>query len=93
MSGVGAYVDLEKVPIPENVDFEQWLKVHPGTGYVFTADPEKAEECVNVFEEAGLTAVVIGKIEKGSKLDIYDKTGRVTVFDFSTESITGISSE
>ncbi len=92
-SGVGASVDLEKVPRPDNVDFEQWLKVHPGTGYVFAADPEKAEECRTVFEEAGLTAAVIGKIEKGSKLDIYDKTGRVTVFDFSKENITGIGSE
>ncbi len=92
-SGVGASVDLEKVPRPDNVDFEQWLKVHPGTGYVFTADPEKAEECRTVFEEVGLTAAVIGKIEKGAKLDIYDKTGRVTVFDFSKENITGIGSE
>jgi putative methanogenesis marker protein 2 len=92
-SSVGASVDLEKVPRPENVDFEQWLKVHPGTGYVFTASHENAKECINVFKEAGLTAVVIGKIEKGSKLDIYDKTDRVTVFDFSKEGITGICSE
>lgn len=92
-SGVGASVDLEKVPRPEGVDFAQWLKVHPGTGYVFTAVPEKAEECVKVFEEAGLSAAVIGKIEKGSKLDIYNSTGRVTVFDFSKDSITGISTE
>ena len=89
-SGVGASVDLEKIPRPENVDFEQWLKVHPGTGYVFTASHENAKKCINIFKEAGLTAIVIGKIEKGSKLDIYDKTDRVTVFDFSKEGITGI---
>jgi putative methanogenesis marker protein 2 len=92
-SGIGASVDLEKIPRPDNVDFEQWLKVHPGTGYVFTADAGKAEECITVFEEAGLTASVIGIIDKGSKLDIYDKTGRVTVFDFSKENITGIGPE
>jgi uncharacterized protein len=92
-SGVGASVDLEKVPAPENVDFEQWLKVHPGTGYVFTADPEKAEECVKVFEDFGLTASIIGKIEDGSRLDIYEKANRTTVFDFSKESITGIGSD
>ena len=92
-SRVGASVDLEKVPRPEGVDFAQWLKVHPGTGYVFTAEPEKAEECVKVFEEAGLTAAIVGKIEKGSKLDMYDSTGRVTVFDFSKDRITGIGTE
>jgi len=67
--------------------------VHPGTGYVFTADPEKAEECVKVFEDFGLTASIIGKIEEGSRLDIYEKANRTTVFDFSKESITGIGSE
>ncbi len=92
-SRVGASVDLEKVPRPEGVDFAQWLKVHPGTGYVFTAEPEKAEECVKVFEEAGLTAAVVGKIENGSKLEMYDNTGKATVFDFSKDSITGISTE
>jgi uncharacterized protein len=92
-SRVGASVDLEKVPKPDNVDFEQWLKVHPGTGYVFTANSEKAEECVKVFEDAGLTTAIIGEIEAGSKLDIYDKTDRVTVFDFSREIITGIDCE
>jgi putative methanogenesis marker protein 2 len=92
-SGVGASVDLEVIPKPENIDFEQWLKVHPGTGYVFTANFENAEECRKVFEEAGLTAVIIGKIEAGSKLDMYDKKDRVTVFDFSKESITGICSK
>lgn len=90
-SRVGASVDLEKVPVPEGVDFEQWLKVHPGTGYVFTAEPEKAKACVEIFEEAGLTAVVIGKIEEGLKLDIYEKEDKVTVFDFSKDGITGIS--
>jgi len=60
---------------------------------VFTADAEKAEECIKVFEGAGLTAAIIGKIEAGSKLDMFNKTGRVTVFDFSRESITGIGSE
>lgn len=92
-SGVGASVDMEKIPRPENVDFEQWLKVHPGTGYVFTANPEKAEECTKIFEDFGLTASVIGRIEEGSKLNIYDKTDRVIVFDFSKETITGIDSE
>ncbi|MDD3042899.1 MAG: methanogenesis marker 2 protein [Methanosarcinaceae archaeon] len=90
-SKTGASVDLEKIPVPGNVDFEQWLKVHPGTGYVFTAEPDKAKECVKIFEEAGLTAAVIGMIEKGSKLEIYEKEVKVTVFDFSKDSITGIS--
>ena len=91
-SGVGAFVDLEKIPRPKCVDFGQWLKVHPGTGYVFTASAEKAEECVKVFEKAGLTAAVIGKIERGKKLEINTKTDKATVFDFSKDSITGISS-
>ena len=28
-SNVGASVDLTKIPVPDGVDFEQWLKVYP----------------------------------------------------------------
>lgn len=89
-SKTGASVDLKKVPVPEGVDFEQWLLVHPGTGYVFTTEEKKAKKCIEVFKEAGLKAAIIGKIEANPKLEIYINEEKVTVFDFSRDKITGI---
>ena len=92
-SNVGARVDLSRVPIPDDVDFEQWLKVYPATGYVLTAKPEDADECIKVFEDVGLTAAVVGDINDSQKLDIYYGKEEATVFDFKVDDITGITAE
>jgi len=45
---------------------------------------------VKVFEAAGLDAAVVGVIDDGLCLDIYEGDDRVTVFDFGKDVITGI---
>jgi len=92
-SNTGASVDLTKIPVPDGVDFEQWLKVYPATGYILTAKPGNADECIRIFEDVGITASVIGEMDDSLKLDIYDENGRATVFDFRTDDITGITAE
>ena len=87
-SGKGASVDMTAIPHPDGVDFVHWLKIYPATGYVVTT--RDADECVRVFEDAGLDAAVVGTIDDGSCLDIYEGDGRVTVFDFGRDAITGI---
>ncbi|MFP4655823.1 MAG: methanogenesis marker 2 protein, partial [Methanohalobium sp.] len=90
-SNVGASVDLEKIPVPEGVELEQWLKVYTATGYVITVRPENADECIQVFSDAGIKATVVGEINGTLKLDICGKTGQETVFDFEVDEITGIT--
>jgi len=79
--------------VPDGVDFGQWLKVYPATGYVITAKPGDAAECIRIFEDVGITAAVVGEINNSLKLDIYDENDRATVFDFKTDDITGITAE
>lgn len=90
-SGRGARVDLEKIPAPEDVDFIQWLKIHPATGFIVTSLPENEPEVVRLFESAGYTAANIGVIEDTSRLDICDKDKCATVFDFKKDVVTGIT--
>ncbi len=90
-SGKGAKVDLEKIPAPENIDFIQWLKVHPATGFIVTSLPENEAEVIRLFENAGYTAANIGVIEDTSKLEICYKDEYATVFDFKKDMVTGIT--
>ncbi len=90
-SRVGTRVDLEKIPVPKDVDFIQWLKVHPATGFIVTSLVENEKEVIGQFEDAGYTAAGIGSIEDSHKLDICSKDECVTVFDFSTDVVTGIT--
>jgi len=86
--GMLASVDITAIPRPGGVDFIHWLKIYPATGYVVTT--RDADECVKVFEAAGLDAAVVGVIDDGLCLDIYEGDDRVTVFDFGKDVITGI---
>ncbi|MDK2827057.1 MAG: uncharacterized protein PWQ44_2237 [Methanolobus sp.] len=90
VSRVGASVDLSKIPCPEGLDLEQWLKIYPATGYVVTAKAKHAAECVEVFENAGIKAAVIGEINDSQVIDIYSDSGKAVVFDFKESGITGI---
>ena len=84
----GASVDLTAIPRPDGVDFVHWLKIYPATGYVVTT--QNPEECKREFENVGLASEVVGTIDDGSRLDIYEGDCRATVFDFKRDTITGI---
>lgn len=90
-SRCGARVDIEKIPAHKDVDLIQWLKVHPATGFIVTALPEDENEVVSLFEGAGYRASVIGSVNGTSRLDICQGNERVTVFDFRTDVVTGIT--
>ncbi len=90
-SGKGASVDLAKIPAPEKIDFTQWLKIHPATGFIVTCVPGNVYEVIRLFEGAGYKASNIGIIEETGKLDIFHEGERETVFDFKTDVVTGIT--
>ena len=87
----GARVDLGKVPAPEGIDFTQWLKAHPATGFIVTALLENGSEVIGLFEKAGYAAANIGVVDDSSKLDICYEDKCVTVFDFKKDVVTGIT--
>jgi len=87
----GAHVDLTKVLVPEGIDFAQWLKVHPATGFIVTALPENEHEVIGLFEKAGYTAANIGSVDQSLILNICYENKCATVFDFSKDVVTGIT--
>lgn len=87
----GAVVDMEKIPVPDGVDFIQWLKIYPATGYIVTAAPENASRCIELFEEVGITACIIGEISDDKCLTMIHKNDSLQLFDFNKDIITGIT--
>jgi len=98
-SGVGATVELDKIPVPrpdaaEQISFEHWLKMYPGTGFVLTVEnDEKGAECIEIFGNAGVEAAIVGEIDSSKKLKITNGKDTATVFDLDKEIITGITSK
>ncbi|NLI62800.1 MAG: methanogenesis marker 2 protein [Methanosarcinaceae archaeon] len=92
VSNCGATVEIEKIPYPKNseISVENWLVIHPGTGFIFTAKPENTKECIKILNEAGFEAEKIGKITENKKLNLFYNDCTETLFDFNKESITGL---
>jgi selenophosphate synthetase-related protein len=83
----GATIDLSAIPIPTALDLSTWLKMYISTGFVVSTIPKNIDAVITVFEEQGLKATKIGKVDKSQKLKIQLEDERITVFDFQKESI------
>jgi len=92
-SEVGATVELEKIPKNSTVNWEEWLKLYPGSGFVLTAEEENVEECIKMLEEVNITSMVAGHIIEEKKLYLTHKNQQKVVFDFNQDIIMGIKEE
>ena len=91
VSGVGARVDVNEIPLPRGVKLEDWLLVHPATAFILTTPPGTENEILNCFEDVGMRAAAIGQITEKRELSIHDKNKSTTVFDFKKDIVTGIT--
>ena len=92
-SGVGATLELEKIPRNTSVSWEDWLKVYPGSGFVLTAREENVQECIRMLGEVNITAQVSGRIIEEKVLNLTHEDQEKTVLDFSKDMIMGIKEE
>ncbi|MBA2859403.1 methanogenesis marker 2 protein [Methanococcus maripaludis] len=89
VSKKGAMVDVSKIPVPEDIPLNHWLKMYPGSGFVFTAPENKTKELIEKLEFAGIESAVCGEVKNDKKFMITDGTEKTMFFDFDTEYICG----
>ncbi|MBM7409573.1 methanogenesis marker 2 protein [Methanococcus maripaludis] len=89
VSKKGAMVDVSKIPVPEDISLNHWLKMYPGSGFVFTAPENKTKELIEKLEFAGIESAVCGEVKNDKKFMITDGTEKTMFFDFDTEYICG----
>ncbi|MDD1718641.1 MAG: methanogenesis marker 2 protein [Methanoregulaceae archaeon] len=91
VSGKGALVDLDAIPIPDldasGVSFEQWIRMYPGMGFILTVNASCVEEVCRQFCEVGMTANVIGNVDSSRQLRISSGEEISTVFDFNRNGV------
>ncbi|SPB14430.1 AIR synthase-like protein [Caballeronia novacaledonica] len=61
-SKVGARIDLDALPRPEDVDFERWLTAFPSFGFVLSVRPEHVGAVLARFASRELASAVIGEV-------------------------------
>ncbi len=89
-SRVGGVIQLDKLPCPKGVDFDRWLLVYPGFGFIFTAAQAKAERVLEHFHSKDVAAEVVGRVQSSPKVLISWRGNEEEVFDLDKEKITGV---
>lgn len=80
-SSCGAIVDLLKIPKAENVEWETWLKMYPGAGFVMTAKEENAQKCIEILEKYSIKTAVVGEVTEEQVLYLKYKDQIELVFN------------
>jgi uncharacterized protein len=88
-SGVGARLDLERVPRPEGVPLARWLVTFPSFGFLLAVEPARAGDVQRRFAAAGVACARAGVFEPGSRVLLEQAGERVVFWDFAHEPLTG----
>ncbi len=91
VSEKGAEINLDLIPRPDlkslGIEFEMWVKMYPGMGFLVTACDKNVEKVCNLFSSVGMEAKVIGEINDTNQLTITYKDEESSVFDLSEDGI------
>jgi AIR synthase-related protein len=91
-SGVGAEIDLEKVPRPSEGPLEHWLLTFPSFGFLLSLRSASAPRVRALFRGAGLTCETIGEVTKDRRVFFVSPAGARKLFwDFNDSSLVGIT--
>ncbi|MDB5967964.1 MAG: synthase-like protein sll0787 family [Hydrocarboniphaga sp.] len=90
-SGVGATIDVERVPRPADVDLSHWLlSTFPSFGFVLAVPQRHVAEVLARFRERELGCAVIGKCNDGHRLQLRNEHGdQQLAWDFRERSLIG----
>ncbi len=83
----GATIDLAAIPSPDDLDLITWLKMYISTGFVCTTIPKNVKPVISIFEQQGLSTAQLGEVDSSQKLKVQLGKDRITIFDFTQESI------
>jgi AIR synthase-related protein len=88
-SGVGAAIDVMRVPRPDGISLERWLQTFPSFGFLLAAPPANVTGVIACFSARGIAAASVGKVTGDERLEIGDGRAREVIWDFSQAPLIG----
>lgn len=90
-SEVGARIELERVPKPEEMEWVDWVRAYPGTGFILTSPQDISGECLRILRRAGLEAEVVGAVTDDMRIYVEMGEDRELFMDLKREHVTGMT--
>jgi len=90
-SGIGAEIDLAKIPRPPGVALERWLNTFPSYGFIMSVADKHIDILMTLFLDRGLACGVIGRTDASRR--VYLRHGaegnNALLWDFADEALIG----
>ena len=77
----GAVVNLEDIPKNESMEWVDWLRSYPGSGFVFTASQEYCEYIKEYLSRFSIEAEVVGEVTDSNCLYLNYEDQQAEVFN------------
>jgi len=88
-SGVGAEIDLEKVPVPDGIQVDRWLLAYLSFGFLLAVDDRHWGALAGMAASRSLEFLRIGTISEGSKLVLSIGDRSEVLWDWAKEPFLG----
>jgi len=89
-AGCGAVLEADRLPRPDGVPIERWLRTFPSFGFLLATAPEHVAATRRVFVRRGLACAACGHFDDSRALVLEADRERATVWDFTTAPLTGL---
>lgn len=83
-SGVGANIDLNKLPIPPEVPILRWLAAFPSYGFVLSVRPEHGQAVISKFKNRFIACQEIGVVNDTKKVTLEYQGATEVIWDLNT---------
>lgn len=80
-SGKGAIVNLLDIPKAEEISWKDWLRMYPGSGFVFTAEEKNCDAIIDYLKNYSINSAVVGEITEGHSLYLVNEGEKVELFN------------
>ncbi|CAH6250428.1 TPA: sll0787 family AIR synthase-like protein [Escherichia coli] len=90
-AGIGAEIDVESIPRPDGVGFDDWLCAFPSFGFLMAVDDANIETVRQQFTACGITAAAIGRFIPERQLYLQYQAQRACYWDLETQPLTGMT--
>ncbi|MDR0911622.1 MAG: methanogenesis marker 2 protein [Methanobrevibacter sp.] len=88
-SAIGGKVSLENMPKHPDVNWNDWLKLYPGAGFVLTAKEENTDKIIELLEKYSINTSVVGEIIEDKKLFVSYNGEEEILFDQNINPVIG----
>lgn len=88
-SGLGATIDVTRIPRPEGVELERWLIAFPSFGYVLAVPPDHVDAVSGRFAAAGIACADVGGCDASGLVRISDGRESAMLWNFADQPLIG----